>query len=300
MFYSGLTLDRVSDRRTDPAFVAATLSDPAGTVLPLWQDRCLITDAGPSAMPIPAASALLEQAPEPVLLGLDDGAPVFAVDLSGLPEPVAVRLAGADRTADLRTLVAELGEARASLLAYARGILHWHRGQQYCGQCGGRSQPEHGGHLRICDGCGKLLFPRIEPAVIVLVELPGSPRRCLLGRHADSPSNRFSTLAGFVEVGESLEDAVRREVAEEAGVRVGPVRYLASQAWPFPAGLMIAFRAIAESAELRPDGAEVTEARWFTAAELARRIADPALGGPYRLDSIGRYLVESWLAEEAG
>lgn len=142
-----------------------------------------------------------------------------------------------------------------------------------------------------------LHFPRIEPAIIVLVELPGEPRRCLLGRHQGAGPDRFSTLAGFVEVGESLEDAVRREVAEEAGVAVGPVSYQGSQAWPFPAGLMIGFRAVADSPEVRVDGTELLDARWFTAAEIRARIADESAAPPYRVDSIGRALIEDWLGD---
>jgi NADH pyrophosphatase NudC (nudix superfamily) len=132
-----------------------------------------------------------------------------------------------------------------------------------------------------------------QPAV------PGEPTRCLLGRPAGAAPGRFSTLAGFVEIGESLEDAVRREVAEEAGVSVGRVTYQASQAWPFPAGLMVGFTAEALASTIHADNSEVLEARWFTAPELRARIADPSLGGPYRVDSIGRILIEDWLASQA-
>ncbi|HVK25757.1 MAG TPA: NAD(+) diphosphatase, partial [Actinokineospora sp.] len=152
----------------------------------------------------------------------------------------------------------------------------------------------HGGHLRTCGGCKKLLFPRIEPAVIVLVEFGD---RCLLGRHRGAAENAFSTLAGFVEIGESLEDAVRREVAEEAGVTVGGVVYRASQAWPFPAGLMLGFRAVATSPDIRVDLDELIEARWFTRAEVVALQAEHIAAGTDRGDSIERYLVDRWLAE---
>ena len=200
---------------------------------------------------------------------------------------------------DIRALVSAVTPATAGMVAYARGITHWHRSQRFCGACGGRTDTRDAGHHRICASCGQLLFPRIEPAVIVLVELPGEPARCLLGRHAGAAPGRFSTLAGFVEVGESLEDAVRREVAEEAGVTVGRVTYQASQAWPFPAGLMAGFTAEALAATIRTDNSEVLEARWFSAAELRARIADPSAGGPYRVDSIGKFLIEAWLASQA-
>ena len=200
---------------------------------------------------------------------------------------------------DIRALVSAVPPAAAGMFAYARGIAHWHRNQRFCGACGGRTDTRSAGHHRICLSCGNLLFPRIEPAVIVLVELPGEPPRCLLGRHAGAAPGRFSTLAGFVEIGESLEDAVRREVAEEAGVAVGRVTYQASQAWPFPAGLMAGFTAGALASTIRADHSEVLEARWFTAPELRARIADPSLGGPYRVDSIGKILIEDWLASHA-
>jgi NAD+ diphosphatase len=297
LYYTGLTLDRASARRTDPAWIAALLHRPGLRVVPLWRDQCLLRGGRPMEIAWLPAGAEAGAATEPVFLGLAGDAPVFAADLSGLELPDALRLTGADDAADLRALVGAVGREEAGLIAYARGILHWQRGQQFCGSCGGRCQPRDGGHVRACDACGALHFPRIAPAIIVLTELPGEPARCLLGRHQGAGADRFTTLAGFVEIGESLEDAVRREVAEEAGVTVGAVSYQASQAWPFPAGLMVAFRATATSPEIRVDGAELMDARWFTAAELRRRITDSSAFPPYRVDSIGRALIEDWLAE---
>jgi NAD+ diphosphatase len=216
-----------------------------------------------------------------------------------LAQPAALVLAGAQAVVDIRALVSAVSPFAAGMFAYARGITYWHRNQRFCGACGGRTDARSAGHHRICLSCGHLQFPRIEPAVIMLVELPGEPTRCLLGRPAGAAPGRFSTLAGFVEIGESLEDAVRREVAEEAGVRVGRVTYQASQAWPFPAGLMVGFTAEALASTIRADQREVLEARWFTAPELRARIADPSLGGPYRVDSIGKILIEDWLATQA-
>jgi NAD+ diphosphatase len=297
LYYTGLTLDRATARRSDPAWVAALLRGPGVRVVPLWQDQCLLNGGRPVELTGLPAAVEPGTATGPVFLGLAGDAPVFAVDLSGLELPDALRQTGADAAADIRALIGAVGRDEAGLIAYARGILHWQRSQQFCGSCGGRCQPRDGGHLRVCDGCGALHFPRIAPAVIVLTELPGEPVRCLLGRHQGSAPGRYTTLAGFVEVGESLEDAVRREVAEEAGVTIGAVRYQASQAWPFPAGLMIAFRATATSPEIRVDGAELMDARWFTAAELRERITDSSAFPPYRVDSIGRELIEDWLAE---
>jgi NAD+ diphosphatase len=299
LYYSGLGLDRAGGLRPDPAWIRAQQERPDRRVIPLWRDECLVTAGQPVVLSGDRASQLSVGQREMAFLGLSAGVPVFAADLSDLELGATQDLAGADDRADVRSLIGAVSRAEAGLLAYARGLLHWQRRQRFCGSCGGRCEPRDGGHLRVCADCGSLHFPKIEPAVIVLVELPGEPRRALLGRHQGADPGRFSTLAGFVEVGESLEDAVRREVAEEAGVDVGAVHYQGSQAWPFPAGLMIGFRGVANSPDIAVDGAELADARWFTAAEVRARIADPAAVPPYRPDSIGRALIESWLAEAA-
>ncbi len=272
--YNGLALDR--GRRADDAWLAAA----GRRVLAFWRDRCLVAGGRP---------AEVRTDREAVFLGAAGDTAVFAVDLSELASDAAVREAGADDAVDVRTLFPRLDPQEAATLAYARGMLHWTRNQRFCGACGGPTTARQAGHVRACDSCGKLHFPRIEPAVIVLVEAPDR-RRCLLGRHRGAAEGAYSTLAGFLEVGESLEDAVRRELAEEAGVRVRDVRYQASQAWPFPAGLMAGFRAVAEGEDVTVDPDELLDARWFTRDEVR------ALGGG-RTDSIESYLVGTWLAE---
>ena len=233
----------------------------------------------------------------PLLLGLDGAVGLFALDLSALDEQHAVELTGADRVGDLRAFAGTTSAADAAILAYARGLVYWNRHQQFCGTCGAATLSRHGGHLRVCgnESCAQLHFPRIAPAVITLVESAGPPQRCLLARHNGSAPDGYALLAGFVEIGESLEDAVRREVAEETGVRVETVEYVASQAWPFPAGLMAGFRATAAGESITPDGQEILEARWFTRAELAQRAAS---GRPLgRVDSIDRHLLRAWLKQ---
>jgi NAD+ diphosphatase len=274
--YNGLILDRA--RRGDADWLAGALKE--GRVLGFWQDRCLVAGGRPVG--------LTGTGREVVFLGAADGG-VFAADLSEVDLDAAVREAGADDAVDIRVLFADLDPQEAATLAYARGMLHWTRNQRFCGACGGPTEPEQAGHIRRCQGCGKLHFPRIEPAVIMLVEAPDKAR-CLLARHRGAAKDAYSTLAGFVEIGESLEDAVRRELHEEAGVRVRDVRYQASQAWPFPSGLMVGFRALAATDEIAIDHDELTEARWFTRDEV-RAMADR------RPDSIESYLVGTWLAE---
>jgi NAD+ diphosphatase len=272
--YNGLTLDR--GRRSDAGWLAGALEE--GRVLGFWQDRCLVAGGQPVSLGPTGREA--------VFLGSGD-AGVFAVDLSDVDLAVAVTEAGASDAVDIRTLFTDLDPQEAATLAYARGMLHWARNQRFCGACGGRTGPEQAGHIRRCQECRKMHFPRIEPAVIMLVETPDR-RRCLLARHRGSTA--YSTLAGFVEIGESLEDAVRRELCEEAGVLVSEVSYQASQAWPFPSGLMVGFRAVAATEEVSVDQDELTEARWFTPSEVR------ALGDGRR-DSIESFLVQGWLAE---
>ncbi|HEX6500486.1 MAG TPA: NAD(+) diphosphatase [Micromonosporaceae bacterium] len=291
--YCGAWLDRASARRGDPGWVADRLT--TARLVPMWRDRCLVAGDPPRPVATPGGrAALLDAAGPPVFLGVDGEQAVFAVDLSDLSESDAVAVAGASAVLDVRALAGTLPADEAAVLAYARGILHWSRHHRFCGRCGAATRPTHGGHQRQCpnDDCGHLLFPRIEPAVIMLVEAPGTPERCLLARHRGAAPGRYATLAGFVEIGESLEDAVRREAAEEAGVRLGEVRYQASQAWPFPAGLMVGFRAVAVDDTLRVDGDELAEARWFTRAELGAWLAG---SGGLRRDSIEASLIESWL-----
>ncbi|RAO11413.1 NAD(+) diphosphatase [Micromonospora noduli] len=295
--YGGGSLDRAGPLRTDPTRLGALFTESTTVLLPMWRDRCLVDGHGPVRLSAERAALVRSAAGETVFLGLDGEAAVFAADLSALPERSAVEMAGAVRTVDVRALVGRLEPGDAAVQAYARGLLHWHRQQRFCGTCGAPAVADGGGHLRTCTGteCGRLLFPRIEPAVIVLVEAPGRSGRCLLARHGGAAEDAYSTLAGFVEIGESLEDAVRREMSEEAGVTVTDVTYQGSQAWPFPAGLMVGFRATATSDDVRVDGDELLEARWFTRAELRDRVASGRSLG--RVDSIDHRLLTDWLAE---
>ncbi|TCO60938.1 NAD(+) diphosphatase [Actinocrispum wychmicini] len=257
--YNGLALDRVPHLRADSAWVDRQLARPDARVIPFCRDRILDTRAEPTDTT--------------VFLGLDGDTPVFATEL---PEP-------AGEARDLRAVVTTLDPAEAATFAYARGMLHWTRHQQFCGTCGSPTTARDGGHVRACRHCDKLHFPRVEPAVIVLVTWQDT---CLLARHHNATG--YSTLAGFVEPGESLEETVHREIREEAGVTLAAVRYQASQTWPFPAGLMIGYHATAATPDIHVDGRELDDARWFTPDEVR---AMPQS----RTDSIEHFLVSHWL-----
>lgn len=298
MPYAWLSLDRATDRRADPAWVAGLTADPRARVRPLWRDQCLVAGEPPAPCKLLVGAIDGADPAGLVLLGLDGGAPDFAIDLSDLALEDALRATGANAAADIRSLFAGLPAEEAGALAYARGLLYWNRHQRYCGRCGAAADARHAGHVRACtnDECGALLFPRIEPAIITLVETHTSPRRCLLARHRVSQTGGYSLLAGFVEIGETLENAVRREIREEAGVTLGNVTYAGSQPWPFPAGLMIGFRATAVDDAVSVDGTEIQEARWFTRDELRDYTATTGWSG--RADSIDRMMLTTWLAED--
>jgi NAD+ diphosphatase len=203
-----------------------------------------------------------------------------------LPEQADFHPAGTEYE-ELRPLLAPLPEPEARLLTYVRALVLWRARHRFCGACGAPTEPRHAGHVLVCTACGTQFFPRIDPAIIVLVT---DGTHALLGRQAAWPPGRYSTLAGFVEPGESLEEAVAREVFEETGARVRAVRYIGAQPWPFPASLMIGFQAEATQEPIRLDG-ELEDARWFERSEL-RSTRAPLLPPPH---TIARRLIERWL-----
>ena len=314
MPYAGVPLDRAPKRRTDPDWIAGRISYPGTRVVPVWRGLPMVDEQLSAvvrkAAAIPGLMAELAAGMvQPVFLGVDDaGIATFAADLSTHDEEAAVALSGGTGCfVDLRRSGPVMEAADAALAAYARALVEFGRHHHYCSRCGRPTDSWHGGHMRQCTGrsCSHQVFPRIEPAVIMLVELPptdSQPSRCLLGRQRPLPLGTYSTLAGFVEPGENLEEAVAREVYEEAGVCVGAVSYHSSQPWPFPHGIMIGFRALASSAEIDVDPEEIEDARWFTAAELRGFSESEDQAAPLRLppeDSISRWLVESWLESNA-
>jgi len=308
--YCAFPLDRASHLRRDAAALAEAAAASSTRVVPVWRNRNLITADGAPAMVALAGEAArraLAAGRERIFLGADAQGAWFATDVSDIAEAdLGGFLNGASDGAafrDLRSAGALLAGGEAALLACARGLAHWHGASRFCGACGAPTESRDGGHARRCvrPDCGRDHFPRTDPAVIMLLTRPAPRRkpgaaRCLLARQHHWPEGMYSALAGFVEPGEALEAAVAREAMEEAGVRLAAISYRASQPWPFPASLMLGFRAAAADDAIRRDGKELADARWFTRAELkALPEGDLRLSRP---DSIARFLIEEWLAEE--
>ena len=285
--FAGAFVDRSGHRRRDDAWLKDAAAAPGSLFLPVWRDRCLVHQEPPRiSFRTRAEVDCFLAGQEPIFLGIFADAPVFALAIPGEGEP---ELAHSGEFHDLRYLGTMLSAEEANLAAHARALVTWHATQKFCGVCAAPTRVESGGNTRRCTDahCGVQVFPRVDPAIIVLVK---HEDRCLLGRQAHWPENRYSTIAGFVEPGESLEDAVRREVYEETNIEVGDVRYHSSQPWPFPSSLMLGFTASAMSDEIHLNDGELEDAQWFTRKEC--RSGFPKL--PYRV-SIARRLVDYWL-----
>lgn len=276
--FAGARLDRAGARRADERWLAERRADPSARAVLIGLDGPLLDGDGPALGPVPGDQG------DVVLLGVgDDDAAVFAVaaDCGGT---------------NLRDAVARLSAADAGLLAYATALLTWHRSHGHCARCGHLTEMAEAGHVRKCPDCAAIHHPRTDPVVIMLVRDDANDR-VLLGRQARWPAGRFSALAGFVEPGESLENAVAREVAEEAGVEVGRLRYRSSQPWPFPASLMIGFHADYLRGDPHAADAELEAVRWFTRKELAAVVAGQTEFHVPPPAAIARRLIDEWLED---
>ncbi len=288
--YSSGALDRAAHLREDAAWQAEAVRDTASRYVLLCNGKVFVDIEGeaPRAVMLPPFG----RAPD-LFLGLADDVPLFALDLSEGDLPPGI---DAESFVELRGLTSLLPMLDAALLATARAMFNWHATHKYCPLCAGALAPQRAGWVLQCTQCEKEHFPRTDSAVIMLV---ACGERALLGQSHRFPRERnmYSTLAGFVEPGESLEDSVRREVFEETGVRVGAVYYHSSQPWPFPASLMLGFHAEGVSEEIVLQDDEIRDARWFTRAEIRDHVA-LGFGLPSH-DSIARRLIEDWLAQGA-
>ena len=293
LWYTGAPLDRISHLREDPVWVAARRRAKDTRLVPVWRSRSLVHTEDDRALilTVEEAGDLLDAAQHEVVLGLEGDTLYIGLDLSHLDDPYGhPRIEAEGAFEDLRQIGPVIPAEEGAILAHARGMMTWHQRHRFCGVCGAPTEVSHGGYQRNCTGCDAQHFPRTDPAVIMLVHKDDN---CLLGRTHHFPRRIYSTLAGFVEPGESLEEAVVREVFEEAGVRVGEVRYMASQPWPFPSSLMLGFHAEAEAMDLNIDPKELEDARWVRREDLDR-LEDFGMELPRR-DSIAWRLVKAWL-----
>lgn len=295
--YSSSSLDRVATRREDSVWIEQQLVHPDTLFVPVWRNRNLVRgmdEGAPEAVFVSgeAAAALRMQGGPWTFLGMQGEQAVFAVDVSTADDPLPLLPESGGKFVDLRSVGWGVPRPEAAVLAHARGLMHWRARHRFCGVCGGVCDARSAGHMMVCTACEAQHFPRTDPAVIMLITRGD---QALLGHSQRFPrANMYSTLAGFVEPGESLEEAVRREVFEEAGIHVGAVHYHSSQPWPFPGNIMLGFYGEGVSEAITIDPEEMIDVRWFSRDE----IRDPEAHGfalP-RADSIARRLIEDWMA----
>ena len=299
LYYTSTSLDRNPVDRKIP--IAELLAHPEARVVPLWRSRNLFESLD-NQIQIAwyTPERFISQDMDWLFLGRYKNAPVFALDFSSSLMESLTWVQSNQHFEEVRKLINAIPGEEASLLAYARGMMTWHRNHAFCGKCGSKTEIRSNGHERKCTNpdCGKVAYPRVDPAVIVLIEhtFEDGIDRCLLGRSDRYPPGMYSTLAGFVEPGESLEMTVKREMMEEVGLVVDNIRYIASQPWPFPTSLMMGFHATAQHTDITLDTNEVGEARWFSREELKKGAASGDIELS-RIDSIARHLITNWISK---
>ncbi len=308
--FGGSGLDRAAQLRGDPAALSAARADPAARSILMWRGKPLME--GDRLVRLPLDHPVLEQAaPDAFFLGLERGAAVFAHDLAGWTpedhdgamfntfldrsEQHHPTMPQSQRFAELRAVMTKIDPRDAELAASARALFNWHATHGFCAVCGERSQVTKAGWQRDCPACGAHHFPRTDAVVIMLITHGNS---VLMGRSPGWPEGMYSLLAGFIEPGETIEAAVRREVWEEAGVRVGNVSYLASQPWPFPSSLMLGCRGEATSRDITIDPVEIQDAIWVSREDMLEVFAGrhPKIL-PARKGAIAHFILHHWLAD---
>lgn len=299
--FTGSSLDRASHRRTDAEWIAAQLRHPRTLIHPMWRLKPFAIGGGAEG-PLEAAffaPGLCEELAAPdapfVFLGLERERPVFALDISAAEDPETIGpLAGLGRCYELRASAARYSDNDLALLSQAKALIDWHQRHGFCARCGSATRLMDAGYRRLCSSCGSEHFPRVDPVVIML---PTRGDWCLIGRGRQFPAAMYSALAGFIEPGETIEEAVRREIFEEAGIRIGSVRYFTTQPWPFPSSLMIGCFAEALDEEIRIDHVELADARWLDRGTARVLLAGEEVEGmriPPRI-AIAHHLLKAWV-----
>lgn len=301
--FAGNPLNRDSERRGDEAFIAEKLADSESLAVALWNGKPLVedildADGKPKGVQIAYLRADMAQdlagGNEKLLyMGLWKDIAVFAVDIEGPADPAEGPLQGLGRFEELRGAAASMPPADAGILATAKSMFEWRRRHRWCSACGQKTEVADGGWKRVCPACDAEHFPRTDPVAIMLAVHDG---KCLLGRQAAWPPGMFSALAGFIEPGETIEEACARELQEEAGLKATAVRYHSSQPWPWPSSLMIGMIADVDSDEAAPDQTELEEVRWFTKDEAIRLIKGEFEGGLFAPPAlaIAHQLIKAW------
>ncbi len=299
--FAMLDLDKVSLRRTDNDWVAERLADQHTRFVAVWRTKNLFANLAtttPVWLTRDAVADFINETDTLALLGTRGEHTLFVVGLPPQDDAMSERFADHGRFSDLRHLSRELDAGDAAVLAYSRALAYWHQQHQFCGRCGQRTQIIEAGHARVCSdaACATQHHPRTDPAIIVLVE---RRERCLLARQAIWPPGMYSTVAGFVEPGETLEAAVLREVHEETNIEVAEVHYHSSQPWPFPGSIMLGFHALASSDDIRRNDQELEDARWLTRAQIVAELEAGSLKIPPDI-SIAYRLIEHWFDADTG
>jgi NAD+ diphosphatase len=294
--FSGNPLNRSANERRDDSWVMEHLSAPGSRYLPFWRLNPLARGGEPAELRWlgPELMERLDEGMTPLLLGVREGVAHFAIDLSAMADPlVALGLEGGE-FCDARGIATSLADGEAGILAQARSLIDWHTRHRFCGSCGRPTRTGSGGGMRSCSDCGAEDFPNPHPVVIMVV---WRGDRCLLGQGRSWAQPRFSALAGFMDQGETIEEAVAREVKEEVGLEADDVVYVASQPWPFPANLMIGCFAHVNDDAITLDQVELANARWFSKDEIRRAFEAPEsvdFGIPAGI-AIAHHLIRAWI-----
>jgi NAD+ diphosphatase len=294
--FAGNPLDRAGDFRNTPEWLVEQGESPDALAMVFWDGQPLLEDHpdGPRLawLALTHAREVIRDADREIFLGLWKSAPVFAVEFEGPSDPAEGPIKGLGAFTGLREAAAVLSGPEAAMAGGAKSLFDWRRRHGFCANCGHETKTAAGGWRRVCPSCKTEHFPRVDPVTIMLPVFEG---RCLLGRQAAWPAGRMSALAGFLEPGETIEEACAREIKEEAGLTVTAVRYHSSQPWPFPSQLMIGLIAEVSDANATPDMTELEEVRWLTKDE-ARAVLDGAheVKAPPRF-AIARTLLQAWV-----